>query len=69
MINGVFSNGETLSLNPVAIADVDSPRASRASAATCGAPPRPAGRALIGEAGVGGRGALISGAIEARTST
>ena len=64
MINGVFSNGETLSLGQVAIADVDSPEGLEGIGGNMWRATAASGQALIGEAGVGGRGALISGAIE-----
>lgn len=64
MINGVFSNGEQLTLGQVALADVEAPEGLDRVGGNLWRATAASGQALVGEPGSGGRGAMISGALE-----
>ena len=63
-ISGVFSNGETLTLGQVALADFTAPQGLERQGGNLWAATRESGEALVGAAGSGGKGTMVAGAIE-----
>jgi len=63
-IVGTFTNGETRSLGQVALADFEAADQLRRIGGNLYAETRDSGQATIGQAGAGGRGSVIAGALE-----
>jgi len=64
-IVGVFSNGQVATLGQVALANFEAPHELERAGGNLFRQTPGSGDALIGQAGSGGRGAIISGALEA----
>ncbi len=63
-IVGTFTNGQTRTLGQVALADFEAPDQLRRIGGNLYAETQDSGQPTIGEAGAGGRGSIVSGALE-----
>lgn len=64
IISGVFSNGDTIDLGQIAIANFSNPNGLGAEGDTAFRETLASGQALVGRAGTGGRGSLAAGLLE-----
>lgn len=64
IVSGVFSNGDTIDLGQIAVANFTNPNGLGAEGDTAFSETLASGQALVGQAGAGGRGALAAGLLE-----
>jgi len=64
IISGVFSNGDTIDLGQIAVANFSNTNGLGAEGDTAFRETLASGQALVGQAGTGGRGALAAGLLE-----
>lgn len=64
IVSGVFSNGDTIDLGQIAVANFSNPNGLGAEGDTAFSSTLASGQAIVGSAGTGGRGSLAAGLLE-----